>query len=267
MPETARATVVVTGGSSGIGAEAAGMFAELGARVTVVGSSAARTAAVADAIGGTARTVDFTRLADVVRLAAELREELGHIDVLAANAGRIDPACPVTGDGIEVNAQVNAIAPWLLTQQLAPALVGGRVVSTSSSAHVGATVAPDRYGEADGARWPTAYGRAKLVGGILLREFGRRHPETTVVDFNPGATSSDFNQTLTGAARLASRIARPFLAKPAAGARHLVALAVSDEVDGGYHDRGKAAPGSPLLGDRALATALWHRAAELTGTA
>lgn len=267
MPELAGATVVVTGGSSGVGAEAARMFAELGALVTVVGSSAAKVAAVADAIGGTGRTVDFTRLADVVRLADDLRDSLGRIDVLAANAGRIDPSGATTGDGIEANAQVNAIAPWLLLRQLAPVLVGGRVVSTSSSAHRGATVDPRRYGDADGTRWPSAYGRAKLVSGILLREFGRRHPETTVVDFHPGAISSDFNRTLTGIARLASQLAQPFLDKPADGARRLVALAGSDQdVDGRYYDRDRPAAGSPLLADPVLAGALWRRATELTGS-
>lgn len=265
MSELAGATVVVTGGSSGVGAEAARMFADLGARVTVVGSSAARVAAVADAIGGTGRTVDFTRLADVVRLAAELRDDLGRIDVLAANAGRIDPAGSTTGDGIEANAQVNAIAPWLLLRELAPVLAGGRVVGTSSSAHLRAAVEPRRYGEADGTGWMGAYGRAKLVSGVLLREFGRRHPGTTVVDFHPGAISSGFDRSLTGFAKLAARVAQPFLDKPTDGARRLVALACADQgVDGRYYDRAKPAAGSPLLADRALAAALWRRAQELT---
>lgn len=57
-------TVVITGASSGIGAEAALQFAERGATVAVVGRSPDKTAAIARAVAGRAHLVDYGQLAD-----------------------------------------------------------------------------------------------------------------------------------------------------------------------------------------------------------
>lgn len=89
-------TVVITGGSSGIGLVTARLFASRGARVFVTGRDAARLEAARAQLG-----------ADAAAVAADLREPrgrahfaqrvaaLGRVDVLFANAGAAKP-CPAT---------------------------------------------------------------------------------------------------------------------------------------------------------------------------
>jgi NAD(P)-dependent dehydrogenase (short-subunit alcohol dehydrogenase family) len=117
-------TVVITGASSGIGAEAACQFAGLGATVAVVGRSKEKTEAVARSAGGQAYLADFTKLDDVRRLAAELLAGYEQIDILANNAGAIFMARTISTDGHELTFQVNYLAPYLLTTLLLPTDVG-----------------------------------------------------------------------------------------------------------------------------------------------
>ncbi|MEV7626322.1 SDR family NAD(P)-dependent oxidoreductase [Actinoplanes sp. NPDC089786] len=250
-------TVVITGASSGLGAEAVRLLGERGATVHAVGRDAERTRRVG---GRHAYTVDFARLDDVRRLATELRARLDHIDVLAANAGAVVPR-GVTADGIDAVFQVNAIGPWLLTTLLADRLRGGRVLATNSRSHRGAVIG-DVPALAEG-RPPLpghrAYARAKLAAGILLREFGRRHPDVDVGDFHPGILATDFGRYLgerTG--RAAKTAARPFLGSPADGAACLVALAERDTpLAGGYHTRARPARGAEQLYSPDLGRDLW----------
>jgi 3-oxoacyl-[acyl-carrier protein] reductase len=87
-PEFNGRTVLVTGGSRGIGAATAAAFAAEGARVWVVGRDRQAlddTVAGIEKEGGTA----FAAVADVTSLAAleAVRDQVGPVDVLAAFAG------------------------------------------------------------------------------------------------------------------------------------------------------------------------------------
>ena len=266
---SALGTVVITGASSGIGAEAARQLHRHGARVIAVGRDPARTRALAGELGIDGLTVDFADLADVHRLADALRSLVPRIDVLAANAGGIPRARGATADGIEPVFQVNAIGPWLLMTLLAPLLAGGRVVASSSRSHTGAsltrgTVAAAAAGTS-GLSAHKVYARAKLAAGILLREFGRRHPEITVADFHPGIIASDFGRYMGPVGTLLKTLARPFLDSPEDGAHRLVRLATTaDPINEAYFVRNHPAPGSPQLHDPALGAELWSLAEHLT---
>ena len=72
-------TIVLTGASSGIGANAAGRLAAAGWDVAVVGRNPERTKAVAQKVGGTAFLADYDRLDDVRALAASLAERYERI--------------------------------------------------------------------------------------------------------------------------------------------------------------------------------------------
>ncbi|MEQ1735284.1 MAG: SDR family NAD(P)-dependent oxidoreductase, partial [Rhodoglobus sp.] len=128
---------IVTGASSGIGANAAERLAEAGWDVAVVGRNPERTRAVASRIGGTAYLADYDRLDEVRELAASLMQRFDRIDLLANNAGGLVTKRSVTPDGHEATFQHNHLAPFLLTSLLLPTLEasGARVVGTASVAN------------------------------------------------------------------------------------------------------------------------------------
>jgi 3-oxoacyl-[acyl-carrier protein] reductase len=90
-PVTGR-TVLVTGGTKGIGKGIASVFARAGANVALVGRDRERGEAAAADLGGAYVEADVRRAEDCERMAAETAERFGGIDVLCANAG-VFPDC------------------------------------------------------------------------------------------------------------------------------------------------------------------------------
>ena len=128
---------VVTGAGRGIGRGIASVLAAEGARVVIVdldGSRAERTAAD---LGGVAVTADVADRASVEAMASRVVDELGRIDIVAANAG-IYPVAEVatmTDDMWGRVMDVNAGGAVRTVQACLPAMqerAYGRIVLTSS---------------------------------------------------------------------------------------------------------------------------------------
>src|SRR6185369_15538463 len=80
---------VITGGSSGIGLATAKRFVDEGAYVVITGRREEELKAAAASIktNVTAVVSDVSRLEDLDRLYAVVKQKHGHIDILFANAG------------------------------------------------------------------------------------------------------------------------------------------------------------------------------------
>ena len=85
-PLTGR-TVLVTGGTKGIGKGIAGVFARAGANVAISGRDRERGEAAAQALGARYLIADVAKAADCERMVEETVREFGGLDVLCANAG------------------------------------------------------------------------------------------------------------------------------------------------------------------------------------
>src|SRR5579863_10726880 len=134
--------VVLTGATRGIGRAAASALAQQGVELVIVGRDRERVDDVvreAQAAGGGApvhgHATDLTLMAEVRRLAEELRDSYQRIDVLANNAGALFASRKVTSEGLEQTFALNHLAPFLLTNLLLDRLEGGRVITTASGAH------------------------------------------------------------------------------------------------------------------------------------
>lgn len=134
-------SVVVTGGSGGMGFAVAKLMSEGGARVAITGRSAATLDAARAQLGEGAVAIrgDVSVLSDLDALAERVTSELGTLDALFVNAGltRAMPFEATTEAMYDELFAVNVKGAYFSVQKLAPLLSpGAGVVLTTSAAHV-----------------------------------------------------------------------------------------------------------------------------------
>ncbi len=176
--------VLITGGSSGLGLEAAKELAGMGARVRIVVRDAERGEAAREEIAaagpGDVRgyLADLSSLASVRMAAAAIRDAEPHVDVLIHNAGALLPERHTSVDGREMTFATMVLGPFLLTNELFPLLRsarGARVLWVSSGGMYTQPLDVDALEMgAEDYRGSVAYARAKRAQVCLAQE-GARH--------------------------------------------------------------------------------------------
>nr|6IHH_A Chain A, Alclohol dehydrogenase [Ralstonia sp.]6IHH_B Chain B, Alclohol dehydrogenase [Ralstonia sp.] len=149
-------TAVITGGNSGIGLATAKRFVAEGAYVFIVGRRRKELEQAAAEIGRnvTAVKADVTKLEDLDRLYAIVREQRGSIDVLFANSGAVEQKTleEITPEHYDRTFDVNVRGLIFTVQKALPLLRdGGSVILTSSVAGVLGLQAHDTYSAAKAA--------------------------------------------------------------------------------------------------------------------
>ena len=180
-------TVVLTGPTSGLGREAAGSLAAMGARLVLVGRDPAKLARTVDELAGAGAApatelatvvADLSSLASVRAAADEILATEPRIDVVIDNAGAMFAERGETADGVERTVATMVHGPFVLTARLLPRLLASpdaRLVAVTSGGQYTQSLALDdldyRSGTYDG---PRAYARAKRAQVTLIREWSRR---------------------------------------------------------------------------------------------
>lgn len=153
MQDMTGKTVVITGASRGIGAEAARVFARAGANVALLARGQTSIADLAGEIGEKALAIpcNVARYTDVAMAMSAARDSFGGVDVLINNAGVIEPISHLGaadpdawGDVIDVNLKgvfngMHAALPYLKESG------GGSVLTISSGAAHGPVEAWSHY--------------------------------------------------------------------------------------------------------------------------
>jgi NAD(P)-dependent dehydrogenase (short-subunit alcohol dehydrogenase family) len=270
---------VVTGPTSGIGAETALGLARRGAVVVLVARNPEKGRRIARQVErstGAGRTrlvvADLSSQPRIRDAAAEILRSFPRVDLLVNNAGAYFARRETSADGIELNLAVNHLAPFALSLRLMGALArsaAGRIVNVSSAAHRTATLDLDDMQSARRYDRLEAYARSKLANLLFTYELARRLAGTriTVNAVDPGAVATNL-----GAGWLRTRVRnlvrRSSMLSAAEGARTSLHVATAPELagrSGSYFFRCEPARSSEASYDLGAAARVWELSEELTG--
>lgn len=128
-------TAVITGGNSGIGYATARKFKDLGATVIITGRNAEALDKAATELEVNAIVADQSNLNDLDQMAAQVKEQFGHIDVLFINAGvaAFAPVEHMSEDQFDNIMNVNFKGAFFTLQKFLPVLKDSASIINLSS--------------------------------------------------------------------------------------------------------------------------------------
>ena len=280
MQSMAGKTVLITGGTGGIGKATALGLAARGARVAITGRDAERAARAAEEIREVASApvevfiADLSSQQEVRRLAGDVLQTLDRLDVLVNNVGGFWNSRRLTVDGLEYTFALNHLAPFLLTNLLLERLkesAPARVVTVSSGAQaMGRMDFADLHAERSysGQR---AYNQSKLANvlftyGLAARLAGTR---VTANALHPGVVRTAFGAEDPGPLQgFLTPLVQRWMKTPEQGAQtslHLASAPELENVTGQYFANSTPKKSSKRSYSRADADRLWQLSAALVG--
>jgi len=184
--QLANKVALVTGGSAGLGLAIAQRFAREGARVYITGRRADALEAAKASMDGdvTAITADATMTDDLDSVVETIRRDSGHLDVVVANAGRIERMdfADVTEEHFDRTFDLNARGTLFTVQTVLPLLTPG-----SSIVLLGSITAVK--GDAGAGTYSAAKAAVRSFARTWAAEFGDRGLRVNVL--SPGPIDTD----------------------------------------------------------------------------
>lgn len=235
-------TIVLTGSTSGLGRIAAVDLARRGAHLVLPARNPGKAAETQRLIAESAPaaqvdtyTADLSRLDEVRDLGRAIRRDHPIVDVLVNNAGLHAFASRATADGLPEMVAVNYLAPWILTNELLPALSAApraRVVTVASEAsrRHGTLRLPDdltRVVPFTARESSEHYGKSKLLDVMFTLELARRFAGSTIraTCLDPGFNVTGLGRELRAAGPLERVLRALRIGDPRRGAGLIVRLA------------------------------------------
>jgi NAD(P)-dependent dehydrogenase (short-subunit alcohol dehydrogenase family) len=204
-------TIVITGGSAGLGVETARVLASRGARIVSVVRDEAKGRAAAETIRASVpkadiefATLDLFDLDSVRKGADDIAKRFPKIDRLINNAGVM--ACPLgrTKEGLDTQLGTNHLGHFVLTARVMDNVLAdapSRIVNLSSGGH---RMSPMRFDdpffEKEEYSKFIAYGQAKTANVLFSLALDSRFKDRGVrsVAVHPGAIHTELGRHMTG---------------------------------------------------------------------
>jgi len=215
-------TVVVTGGTGGIGRAVAQALAERGYRVLIVGRSDANGSDVVATLERTAPgrrhrfvRADLSLLGDTAQAADQILDCTDRVDALVLCAGVLSRVAEPTSEQLERTFVLNYLSRYLLIRRLLPQLkqaVSGRVVLVANAGKYRDTLDMNDLQLRNGGRGLWISGRTQFANDLLAVDLSERLSSTRVevTCVYPGLVATEVFGNARGLPR-AMRVAAGFV--------------------------------------------------------
>jgi NAD(P)-dependent dehydrogenase (short-subunit alcohol dehydrogenase family) len=201
-------TVLITGGSGGIGKQTAISLAKEGFKVIITGRSFNSCNDAMAEIKHKSKNnnvdfiiSDFNSLKSVQTLADEYRSKYNALDILVNNVGILSATKEFTEDGLEKNFAINALVPYLLSNLLFDLFAkssAGKIITLSGGMPLRKIDFQNLQAEKNYLGVVT-YSHSKMVMMTLMFAFGKTFDNTNVTSnfCYPGQASTAMTNALT----------------------------------------------------------------------
>ncbi len=265
---------LVTGCNSGLGFETMRVLAMRGATVLGAARTDAKAEDACNKVDGSTIPIscELSEPSAVLETVAKVRESVGHIDGIIANAGIMALPELTLKYGYELQFFTNHVGHFILVMGLIDHLADdGRVVMLSSEAHTMTVKGGIQLDNLDGSSgyggWQF-YGQSKLANLLFARELANRlDRDRTANAVHPGVIKTNLTRHMNPIAALGMAIGTPLFLKTieeGAATQTFVATHPSIAgVSGEYFADCNVAKSSHYGRDADLAKALWERTEEI----
>ena len=287
IPQLAGKTVLVTGGSSGLGLESIKHFAQHGATVIMAARNLSKAEAAITSLkphlsntsNVTILQLDLADLSSIQRSAHIFLSAHTRLDILMLNGGVMAMPPSQTKDGYEIQFGTNHLGHALLAKLLLPLLLKTadlpqadvRIITLTSSGHEmfspkdGMLLDQAKTMMADQGPWGR-YGHSKAANILFTKALARKYPQIKSVAVHPGLAKTGLADTMMGTAPLWQRAmmgaGSVFMPSVDSAVRNQLwaSVAPSEKVKNGvvYYPVAKEHRGSDLVNDLREEERLWE---------
>ncbi len=229
-------TILVTGGTSGLGLELVRIFLNKGYRVVTTGRQQISINGFEDRFN--LYNVDFSDLSQVALVTKSICRDHS-VSIIVNNAGILSPPVYIeTINGLESSFQINFLAHLLINNIILDRISDGRqirIASVTSPVYRYAVFNPASRSGSAGYRAMSSYSSSKLYLAMMCDLLTYRSKEMNLhcFSYDPGTFSSGIYRMQKRWFRELYRIAEPFMRSPVKVAKGLAELLVEDNIMNG----------------------------------
>ncbi|MEO0573362.1 MAG: SDR family NAD(P)-dependent oxidoreductase [Bacteroidota bacterium] len=188
--------IILTGGHSGMGLELTKILKDEGHNIGLILRSEKRKNDAIEELGDSQKITffyaDLSKREEIQKVAEKIRKDWEHIDVLFNNAGVLLDKLYFSDYGNELQLEINAISPYILTTELLPLLGKSEKATVINTATTGLNKKksiniPNFKNPKKFTKLTGSYIDSKFIMVLLMNHISTENPNIRIISVDPGA--------------------------------------------------------------------------------